>query len=192
MQTKGLLIASSLFITASVAAQRIKLVDGDLASLKSEKNINIEFTYDNMGVGKFKTEKEYVASKTAEYNKSEAGKGDKWAAAWVDDRASRYENKFSELFTENAGLTEDAKAKYTLIFHTTFTEPGFNVGVMRKNAYIDGEALIVETANKSKVIAKLTVDKSPGRDAFGYDFDTGWRISEAYAKAGKSLGKYIR
>lgn len=192
MQTKSLLLAAFLFITAAASAQKIKKTEGDIAALASEKSINIVFTYDNMAVGKFKTEKEYIEAKTAEYNKSEAGKGDKWAASWIADRAERYEKKFTELFTEATGMTIDKKAKYTLIFHTTFTEPGFNVGVMRKNAYINAEATFVETASKGNTLAKLTLDKAPGRDAMGYDFDTGWRISEAYAKSGKSLGKYIK
>ena len=59
---------------------------GSVSALKGEKNINTEFTYDNMGVGKFKTEAEYVAKKTDEYNKKEPGKGDKWAQDWVADQ----------------------------------------------------------------------------------------------------------
>lgn len=192
MQIKPLLLAATALIAVTASAQKIKKTEGDIAPFKSEKAVNIEFSYDDMSVGKFKTEKEYVETKTAEYNKSEAGKGDKWAKSWVDDRAARYEKKFAELFTEASGKAADASAKYTLIFHTTFTEPGFNVGVMRKNAYIDAEALIVETANKKNIIARIAVDKAPGRDVMGYDFDTGWRISEAYAKAGKSLGKFLK
>lgn len=192
MQIKLLLLAAAAFGTVAAPAQKIKKTEGDIAPFKAEKSVNIEFSYENMSVGKFKTEKEYVDTKTTEYNKSEAGKGDKWAKAWVDDRAARYENKFTGLFTEASGKKEDASAKYTLIFRTSFTEPGFNVGVMRKNAYIDGEVLIVETANKKNIIARLLVEKAPGRDVMGYDFDTGWRISEAYAKAGKSLGKLLK
>lgn len=88
-------------------------------------------------------------------------------------------------------MTITPKAKYTLIYKTTFTEPGFNVGVMRKNATIDGEAWIVETADKNKVIAKIAVTKAPGRMFGGFDFDTGERISEAYAMAGRALARLI-
>ena len=56
----------------------------------------------------------------------------------------------------------------------------------------DGEAWIVETADKSKVIAKISIQKAPGRTFGGYDFDTGERIAESYADAGKALGKFIR
>jgi hypothetical protein len=142
-------------------------------------------------VGKFNDEKEYIDKKKEEYNKKEAGKGDTWAVAWVDDRETRYEPQFNELFEKTSQMTITPKAKYTLIYKTTFTEPGFNVGVMRKNATIDGEAWIVETADKNKVIAKIAVTKAPGRMFGGFDFDTGERISEAYAMAGRALARLI-
>lgn len=81
-------------------------------------------------------------------------------------------------------------AKYTLVFKTTFIEPGWNVGIPRKNAMINAEAWIVETANE-KVIAKIR-RKVPGHTFGGYDFDTGVRIAECYADAGKHLGKFIK
>lgn len=83
-------------------------------------------------------------------------------------------------------------AKYTLIFKTLSIEPGYNVGVMRKNAQIDAEVWIVETANKSNKLATFTISDVPGGTAFGYDFDSGLRISEAYANAGKKLGKFLK
>lgn len=174
-------------------AQKIKLTDGDLAPLKNEKQLNVEFTYDHLTVGKFDNEDDYIKKKTDEYNKKEAGKGDTWAKAWKSDRAGRYEPKFDELFNENGDLKAGSfpGAKYTMIFHTTFVEPGFNVGVMRKNAYIDAEVLIVETANKNKTVAKISIDNAPGRMFGGLDFDTGERIMEAYAVSGKKLAKFI-
>lgn len=192
MKLKILLGMGLVILTLPLHAQKIKVTEGDIKTLKNESSINIEFTYNDMRVGKFKTEADYVAKKTEEYNKKEAGKGDTWAKSWVSDREERSEPKFVELFTDNSKMKEDKNATYTLIFNTSFTEPGFNIGVMRQNAYIDGEVTIVETKNRNNVIAKLTVSKSPGRDVMGVDFDTGWRISEAYAKAGKSLGKYIK
>lgn len=172
-------------------AQKIKLVDGDLAALKDQKEINVEFTYDHLSVGK-DSEEDYITKKTAEYNAKEAGKGDTWAKAWKDDRASRFEPKFDELFNDNGDLKAGKfpNAKYTLIFHTTFMEPGFNVGVARRNSYIDAEINIVETANPGKVVAKISVDNAPGR-MMGFDFDTGMRIMESYAVAGKKLAKFI-
>lgn len=56
----------------------------------------------------------------------------------------------------------DEKAQYTIIFHTTRTEVGYNVGVSAKPAYIDSEITVVETANPSKVVAKITMLKALG------------------------------
>lgn len=188
--TVALLLVQSFALVTQ--AQKLKLTEGDLSALKGQTSINFEFTYDNMKVGKFDTEKDYIDKKTEEYNKKEAGRGDNWAKNWVADRQARFEPKFIELFTKASEMSESKTAKYTIIFKTHFTEPGFNVGIMRKNAKVDADAVIVETANKSKVIAIISVDDALGRTAGGYDFDTGLRISEAYADAGKALGKYIR
>ncbi|HTG57283.1 MAG TPA: hypothetical protein VL943_13490 [Niabella sp.] len=191
MQAKQLLLAAALFIGMASSAQKIKKTKGDFTPLQSEKSINIEFKYDGLAVGKFKNEDDYVAKKTEEYNKKEAGKGDKWATDWKGDRSRAYEPQFLEQFGEKSGLKNEKTAKYTLIFQTTFIEPGFNVGAWRKNAYINGTVTIVETANRDNVLAVINVENAPGRDAMGVDFDTAWRISEAYAKAGKSLANFI-
>ncbi|WP_143305346.1 hypothetical protein [Chitinophaga vietnamensis] len=190
-QTAAALLLASFSLTAS--AQKIKLQSGDPAPLKNEKKINVEFTYDHLSVGKFDNEEDYIKKKTEEYNKKESGKGDEWAKAWVRDRETRYAPKFDSLFSDNSDMKAGAfkDAKYTLIFHTTFVEPGFNVGVMRKNAYIDAEVTIVESANRNNVIAKISIDNAPGRMFGGFDFDTGDRIAEAYAVSGKKLARFI-
>jgi len=187
------LAAIALFaFSGNLKAQKIKVLEGSIDAVKAESSINLEYTYDNMSVGKFDKEEDYIAKKKEDYNNKEAGRGDTWAKAWVDDRKNRFEPKFEELFTEYSDKSNSKKAKYTLIFKTIFTEPGYNVGVMRKNAQINAIALIVETANPANIIAKISVDKALGRTFGGYDFDTGGRIAEAYADAGKALGKYLK
>lgn len=180
--------------TITTHAQKIKVLSGNIDKLKGVENINLEYDYSKMGVGKFATEKEYLEKKKADYNAKEAGKGDEWEKSWVADRKNRFEPQFEELFGKFSGITagDIPEAKYTLIFKTTFTEPGFNIYVTRKNAEIDGEAIIVETANREKVVARLSVLNNPGRTFGGNDYDTGTRIQEAYAMAGKGLGKYLK
>jgi hypothetical protein len=187
----GLLLLSFLF-SLQVGAQKVKTTSGSDDILKSESSINIEFKYENITVGKYKNEQDYITAKTEEYNKKEAGKGDSWAASWKNDRESRYEPKFIELFKINSGMSVLTDAKYTMIVKTVSIEPGWNIGISRKNAEIDLEVWIVETANKSSKLASFTINNVPGGTAFGYDFDTGLRISEAYAKAGKSIGKALK
>lgn len=178
-------------------AQRVDLKSGDVAVLSGQKTVNIEYDYSEFGVGKFATEKEYLDKKSAEYNAKEAGKGDTWKKAWVDDRKNRFEPKFEELF--NKGMADKGlqavqsrpDATYTLIVRTKFVEPGFNVGVMRKNAYVDYEVDLVESANKSAKVAEINMRNVPGGQFGGFDFDTGVRIAESYAKAGKSLAAFL-
>ena len=188
----GALVLCLAFICYTSGAQRLKLTDGSLSVLKDEKSISTEFAYDDMKVGKYDKEEDYVKTKTADYNKKESGKGDTWAKNWVADRQNRFEPKFNELLEKASDMVVKKGAKYTLLFKTSFTEPGFNIGIMRKNAEMNGEAWIVETANKSNVIGKISVQKALGRTFGGYDFDTGERIGEAYADAGKALGKFIK
>ncbi|WP_138481783.1 hypothetical protein [Dyadobacter bucti] len=183
--------------TSSLFAQRVDLRSGDVNVLSGQKTVNVEYDYSEFGVGKFATEKEYLDKKTAEYNGKEAGKGDTWRKAWADDRKNRYEPKFEELFNkgmEDKGLTAvqaRPDAAYTFIVRTKFVEPGFNVGVMRKNAYVDYEIDLVESANKSSKVAEITMRNVPGGQFGGFDFDTGVRIAESYAKAGKSLAAFL-
>ena len=193
----GLLLL--LFFSISATAQKIKTIEGDPSVLKNESTINFEFTYDNVSVGKFPDEKDYIKKKTDEYNAKEAGKGDIWAKNWINDREARYEPKFTDLYLLTSHKTLSKDAKYTLIFKTKSIEPGYNVaggfgmGIYggRKNAEIDAEVWIVETANRSNKIAVLTVNNAPGGTWGGYDFDTGTRIAESYAISGKKLAKYI-
>src|SRR5580700_5589096 len=152
-----------VFASLSTKSQRIRLVEGRLDFLKSETSVNIDFPYENMSVGKFSRESDYVSKKIEEYNKKEPGRGDNWAKSWVADRQYRFEPKFQELFDKYAEIRVRKDSKYTILFHTTFTEPGFNVGVMKKNAEINAEVWIVETANRQNVIAKITIQNAPGR-----------------------------
>jgi hypothetical protein len=190
--SKSVLFIALAFIAINATAQRIKTIEGDLSVLKAETTISVEFTYDNMSVGKFDKESDYIDKKKGEYNAKEAGRGDNWAKSWVNDRKMVFEPKFIDLFEKATDMVVKAGAKYTMIFHTTTTEPGYNIYVTKKNAEIDAEVTIVETANRSKVIAVISVKNAPGRTFSGNDYATSDRISECYAVAGKKLGKFIK
>lgn len=194
MKKRILLAAAITLITSSAAmAQKVKVLEGSIDVLKSEQKLNLKYDYSDFGVGKFADEADYIKKKKTEYNKKEAGRGDEWEQSWIADRKNRFQPQFEELFTKHSKMTagEIPSAKYTLIFKTKFVEPGYNVYVQRKNAEIDGEAYLVETANPDKVLAKISVLNCPGRTFGGNDYDTGERIQEAYAVAGKGLGKFF-
>ena len=192
------LLISFFCISLSIRtyAQKLTLESGDLSLLKGQTKLNVEYLYDDMMVGK-KTEADYIKEKVEKYNKDETGKGDKWLENWKNDRKDKYQPKFEELinkYLEDAKVNVSSKntdAKYTLIIYTDFTEPGFNIGVARQPAYINTIVTVVETADKSKEIAKISIEKSPGQDVVGNDYDTGYRIQEAYAKCGKELAKFL-
>lgn len=186
-----------VFLTGSLLnAQKISVQKGSFDFIKGQKSLLATFDYSNMGVGKFDKEDDYIADRVAAFNKNEAGKGEKWLNSWKSDRESRYEPKFETLFNENGSKVslrvgkKPADAQYEINIHTVFTEPGFNVGVMRKNAFINVIVTFRKIASGDEV-AVLKIEKCPGRDVFGADFDTGVRIEEAYAKLGKAVAVYL-
>ena len=190
---KNVLTIVLLSISILGYSQTVNLVQGDLKPLNDQSSLNLEFTYDGMTVGEEGlSEADYIKRKKEDYDKKEPGRGDRWEESWIADRNNRFEPKFKELFEKYAKKGVNANSKYTLIFHTTRTEPGWlATGLIRKSARIDGEVFVVETANRQNVIAQLSVINARGAGAMGYDYDTGLRIQEAYSKSGKEIAKLI-
>ncbi len=184
-----------VLITSSLFAQK-PVVEGKLNFLKGQKVINVQYDYDRMSVGKYKDSKKYVAEKVKEKNKDEAGSGNEWKRKWIDDRESRFQPKFEELINKyladkGVKVVPNAEdAEYTLILKTTHTEPGWNIGISRRPAHINVEAVFVETGSDKKK-GKISLKKVAGQDAMGFDYDRGTRLQEAYAKSGKLIGKYL-
>lgn len=183
-------------LTNTADAQKVNLYEGNLNFLKGQTMLNVKYDYSNMSVGDFEKEQDYLDEKIKEKNKEEAGSGDVWAKKWVADRKERFQPKFEELMNDHLGkkgvsLDSLGNAKYTIILKTTHTEPGYNVGVWRRPAAINVDIWFVEAANEANVLAKIKMEKVPGQDAWGFDFDTGYRLQESYAKCGKSLAGYL-
>nr|WP_294859223.1 hypothetical protein [uncultured Fluviicola sp.] len=190
----SLLFVAGLSFTSM--AQKIRTESGDLSFLKGQTELNVKYDFSDFQVGGFSSEGEYKNKKIKEYNEKEAGRGDTWEKSWERDKKERFPNKFEELFDK--GLTgkihpaqNNEKATYTLIVKTTFVEPGFNIGVMRRSAAVAFEYIFVESGDESKVLAKLKQPDVPGSQFGGYDYDTGARISESYAKGAKMLAAYM-
>jgi hypothetical protein len=192
-----------LFVTlmiccCSVAlfAQKITVTSGSVDFVKGQKVIQFVFTYENMSVGKM-TEAEYIEKKVADYNDKEAGRGESWKESWVSDRTERFFPKFKELFDAHmekfgivAGDSNSEGAEYRIEVNTDFTEPGFNVGVVRRNAAISLTCKAYDIAT-GKEVATIKVLNSSANSFWGADFDTGYRIQECYAKAGRELAKFF-
>lgn len=175
-----------------INAQEVSQNKGDLSILKDEKTINIEFTYEKMRVGDFSKEEDYIKTKTIEYNNKEAGTGDTWAIKWQEDKSMRYEPKFILGFSKTNKMTIDSNAKYTIIFNTKALEPGYSIGISKRNAGIDGTVTIVETAKRDKKLVMLSVERPEENKWRGAAFDAGSRIADAYFLTGQKIGKFIK
>ena len=182
-----LLLASGSFLNA----QRVKLIEGDLGSVRAEKTFNLEFRYDSLSVGKFHNEQDFVNKKIAERNKKHPGDGDAWAKSWVDQRKEAFEPRFTSEFERSSGKKSSASSKYTLVFHTTFIEPGFSTSgiLIHKNPELAGEIFVVETDNRSRIIARLSMEKVIGQA--GSHFETGENLDGAYGEAGMLVGSFV-
>lgn len=186
------------FAITAARAQKIAVTAGDISSFKGIGELNVEYDFSDFGVGKFKTEQEYIDKKKKEYNDDEAGKGDAWEENWHADKENTYQPKFEELFnivmlSKGTGIEAGTypDAEFTLVLKTTFLEPGFNVGISSKNASIDVIAYLVRTGDESNHLVDITMTKVPGNGLFFGEYDAEGRIAQAYATAGEKLAAYI-
>jgi hypothetical protein len=201
MKTINLLTTAFLIaLTSTAFAQKMKLTDGSFKDMSGQSSVLVVYKYDDMNVGTGKRqmkEPAYVERKKGEYNEKEAGRGDNWEKSWKGDRESRFHGKFEALF--NKGMKKEGividrdynDAKYTLIVHTTMTEPGFSVPmIMTVPASINLKLQLVETGS-DQVLGEATATGAPGNAFAGAAWDTGNRIQESYAKAGKTFAKWL-
>ncbi|MBK8340295.1 MAG: hypothetical protein IPK99_10055 [Flavobacteriales bacterium] len=96
-RTLSLVLVAALATTTM--AQKLLVKSGNFKELKSEKELDLEFTFDNMTVGKY-AEAEYIAKKKTEYNDKEPGRGEQFEKSWLNDRESRFAPKFEELLND--------------------------------------------------------------------------------------------
>lgn len=199
---------TGLFLMAgNITIAQCKLTSGDLSMLKGQSEVNLQFDYSKMAVGKFKTEDEYVNKKKADMNKRKAGSGDEWAERWTTDKTDKYQPSFERgmnmvLASFNFNARQNAvTAKYTLVVHTTFLEIGTSSAVGygygfgpagHKETYISVTVDVVETANPSKVLASVDMKRENTEyNGEWLDVDMGLRIQGSYTRAGQDLASFI-
>jgi hypothetical protein len=173
-------------------AQEVDLTKGDLSILKGEKSINIELTYEKMAVGDFGKEADYIKKKIEELNTKDPPGGESWAVKWEENKKTLFPEKFILGFTKQNDLTISADAKYTLIFNSKALEPGYSIGVSKRNAGVDGTVTLVESAKRDKKLAVLFVERPPETKWRGAAFDAASRIGDAYFLDGQKVGKFIK
>ena len=194
---KQLTLFFVLLCTTLVFAQKAKVKDGSFKNLKGITEFNVTFDYTDVQIPKYKSEEEFLKDKMEKRDKKEPGTGEIFKKSWFDDRDERYAPKFIESFNKRfddgeVKVDKDLdSADYTIKIHTTGLYAGYNVGISRKNAWINAVITVFKNDNPDKALLKVTYTKAEGSGAMGYDYDSGYRISECYAKLAKTFAKTI-
>lgn len=188
-------IIALLLVSCTAFGQKKKVLSGNFDNLKNITEYNLVFEYDGLTVDKFKTEEDFLADKMKK--REEKGTDESFRDSWFNDRQKRYEPKFIESFNKrfDGKVKADknlASAKYTMTVKTIWIHPGYNIGISRSNSKVTALITVTETANPSNVLLSVNYDKAEGAGAMGYDFDSGYRISESYAKLAKTLASDIK
>lgn len=192
---KTIVMAATLLFIPAVLPAQVKIMSGNVAGLKGVSKVNIVYDYSKTAVGSYRTEQDYLNKKTEEMNKKDPAKAEKFKDSWYRSRTERFEPKFEELFNKTieksgiVGKNNGTDGEVTLKVETVMTEPGYNIGISKMPAYIDTECTFLDKDGKE--IVRYFIKKVPGSQAMGYDFDTGTRLSESYAKTAKMLAKDV-
>ncbi|MUH36811.1 hypothetical protein D9O36_13230 [Zobellia amurskyensis] len=192
---RKLVVMALLVVSASTVAQKMKVSQGDIKNLKDISTYTLEFDYSNLEIPKYDSEDDFLADKMAKREEKEAGKGEEFKKSWFADREDRYEPKFIESFNKRFDDGEVSvsmdDAAYTMKIHSNKIYAGYNVGVVRKNAEIDATITVYETANPSNILLEGKYVDVQGYGAMGNDYNSGYRISECYAKLAKNIAGFI-
>lgn len=194
---KQLTLIAILLCTTFMFSQKVNVTKGDFKNLKGISAYNLEFDYSNLSIPKYNSEEEFLEDKMAKRDEKDPEAGDKFKESWFADRPNRYEPKFIESFNKRfddgeVKVGSDIGAEYTMKIHTTMMYAGYNVGVVRQNSKIEATVSVYKTDNPSEVLWSADYTKVEGSGAMGYDFDSGYRISEAYAKLAKEIAANIK
>jgi len=193
MKKKCIVLISLLtFVSfAFIYAQDNALISGNMDFLKQEKRFNVEFSYESMAVGVFRTEAEYVQKKVTELNNSESGKGDKWLVKWNFKKSSDFPRCFLKSLNKKinkAEMNADTaliNTKYTFLIKPYYLEEGWDVVINSTPAIVRLQILVCETANNNIQVAefRITGEFSSGGQVFGG--------MVAFDEAGKEFGKFL-
>ncbi|MRI00792.1 hypothetical protein GH721_09665 [Kriegella sp. EG-1] len=185
-----------VFCTFTTVGQKLKVEEGDLKNLKDINVYTMEFDYTDVQIPKFDNEEAFLKDKMDKREKKKAGDGERFKKSWFDDRPNRYHPKFIESFNkrfdDSVVKAQEDEADYTMLVHTTKLYPGYNVGIVRHNAEIDATITIYETTNPSNILFSGSYKDAQGAGAMGNDYDSGYRISECYAKLAKTFAKDLK
>lgn len=211
-----LLLAGICLMSRVCEGQKIEWQSGeDLAFLKGQKELAVEYDYTNITV-KGEKEADYLKTQREELNNDEKGEGDAFVEEWTQARTSKYQPHFEKEF--NKRIDDSAiqvkpggsNARYTLIIVTNDMALGKGSTFGKKPAEVDFTLKFVESTNRDKVLAqgKLEGVKGEVKAPKGSGFIPGAggvmsmtahvmnkeysnRIAESYEKTGLALAKYM-
>lgn len=192
---KKIAIIALILVTGVTMAQKKRILSGDFKNLKGITEFNLVFDYTNLKVDKFETEEEFLADKMKK--REEKGTAEDFKKSWFSDREERYEPKFIESFNKrfDGAIKADknlSSAKFTVNVKTLWIYPGYNVGVMRQPSKLNVIIKIVEIGNPDNILLSVGYEKVLGNGAAGFDYNSGYRISEAYAKLAKEFAAELK
>lgn len=194
---KKIVLLLAVMLTVPAMAQKIKVTQGSWENLSNVKAYNLEFDYTNLMIPKYDSEEEFLKDKMQKREEKKAGDGERFKQSWFADRDERYKPKFIESFNKRFDenelqVGEGLDTEYTMKIHSTMIYPGYNVGVMRQNSKLEATIYVYKTDDPSNILFAADCTKVEGSGAAGYDFNSGYRISEAYAKLAKGFAKNLK
>lgn len=193
---KKLFIICMLLYATCATAQKFKVTTGSFKNLKEIPAYDLVFDYENLKVDKFDTEEDFLKDKMDK--REEKRMDEEFKKSWFADREDRYEPKFIESFNKRFSKGEitvkknNSDADYVMLVKTTWIYPGYNVGVMRQPSKINATITVYEKNNPDNILFKGDINKVQGNGAAGFDYNSGYRISEAYALLAKIFAKNIK
>lgn len=186
-----------LFVTVTTIAfaQNLTIVSGNLSFLKGQIEVNVERNYGSplFQADNF-SETEYLERR---HKETVAKKGEAAWKTWIDNWEQHVETIWTEKFIEGLNkskkikFSQNVEAKYTLIIHPTWMYAGWS-GFVTQPGKLSADITIVETANPSNVLVTIKGDKIEGvgsRVDYGMEYG---RLSAAYEKTGKEIGKELK
>lgn len=180
-----------MLVMVGATAQKLKIQEGDYKNLKGIDIYSLVFDYSDVQIPKFDNEADFLKDKMDKREEKKAGDGERFKNDWFNDRPDRYHPKFIESFNKRfddgiVKVTENP-TDYTMEIHTTKLYPGYNVGIVRHNAEIDATFTVYKTDDEGSILFRGSYRDVQGNGSMGYDFNSGERIAECYAKLAKNI-----
>lgn len=185
----GLAISFSLLLYA----QQVVLVSGDLKFLDRETELLIKYDYDDMAVGKYDKELDYVEEVVNNKNKEKPGRGDEWCEDWFNNRTEKFNPAFESALNKKlkkrgiviGSIFEDAI--YTLVIKIVKMEPGYTYFQNEESPSISVKFIFVESDNPENELAQIVMPICRG--PYGSRLED--KLKLAYTRCGTALGEYL-